>query len=54
MASTAPGARKRKLEYNIDQELYDSFIKFCSVKGWAPVSEIERMIKKYMQAGGNI
>lgn len=54
MAATPPGARKRKLDYNIDQETYDAFVKFCSHKGWAPQSEIERLMKKYVQNQGQI
>ena len=49
MAATPPGARKRKLDYNIDQAAYDDFVKFCSHKGFSPQSEVERLMKKYVQ-----
>jgi hypothetical protein len=54
MAATPPGARKRKLDYNIDQVTYDEFVKFCSKKGFAPNSEVERLMRKYVQSDGKI
>jgi hypothetical protein len=54
MASTPPGARKRKMDYNIDQAAFDDFVKFCSHKGFAPQSEIERLMRKYVQNEGKI
>lgn len=54
MAATPPGARKRKLDYMIDQQVYDDFMKFCSHKGFAPQSEIEILMKKYVQRQGQI
>ncbi len=51
MAATPPGAKKRKLEYNVDQAVYDEFIKMCSRKGYAPQVLIEQFMKKYIQTG---
>lgn len=50
MAATPPGARKRKLEYNVDQVIYDEFVKVCSRKGYAPQVILERAMKKFTQS----
>ena len=51
MAATPPGPRKRKLEYNVDQAIYDEFIKACSKKGYAPQIILEQAMKKFVQTG---
>ena len=51
MASTAPGAQKKRIEYNIDKGVYDAFMKLCSNKGYAPQVLIEQFMKKYIQTG---
>ncbi len=51
MASVAPGAQKRRINYNIDGKIYDAFIKSCSRKGFAPQVLIERFMAKYNETG---
>jgi hypothetical protein len=51
MASTAPGAKKKKLEYNVDATLYDEFHKACSRKGYAPQVILEQAMRKFNQTG---
>lgn len=51
MAATPPGAKKRKLEYNVDQAIYDGFIRACSRKGFAPQIILEQAMKKFVQSG---
>ena len=51
MAATPPGAKKRKLDYNVDQATYDEFVKACSRKGFAPQIILERAMKKFVQTG---
>lgn len=51
MAATAPGARKRKLDYNVDQVTFDEFMKACSRKGYAPQVVLEQAMKKFTQTG---
>ena len=51
MASTPPGAKKRKLEYNVDQATFDDFMKACSRKGYAPQVVIEQAMRKFVQTG---
>ncbi|MBS3088638.1 hypothetical protein J4402_02550 [Candidatus Pacearchaeota archaeon] len=51
MASTPPGARKRKLECMIDQATYDDFAKACSRKGFAPQVILEQAMRKFSQTG---
>lgn len=54
MAATPPGARKRKLDFMIDQSTFDDFMKTCSKKGFAPQVEIEILMRKYIQSQGQI
>ncbi len=49
MAATPPDARKRKLDYNVSQEVYDAFVKACSRKGFAPQTILEQAMKKFVQ-----
>jgi len=51
MASTAPGPRKRKLEYMVDQTTFDEFNKACSRKGFAPQVVLEQAMRKFTQTG---
>ncbi len=51
MAATAPGAKKRKLDYNVDQTTYDEFAKACSRKGFAPQVILEQAMRKFTQQG---
>ena len=51
MAATAPNAKKRRVEYNIDQNTYDEFAKACSRKGMAPQILVEQAMKKFIQTG---
>jgi hypothetical protein len=51
MASTPPGAKKKKLEYSVDQATYDEFAKACSRKGFAPQVVLEQAMRKFTQNG---
>lgn len=51
MAATPPGAKKRKLDYNVDQGAYDDFMKACSRKGYAPQVILEQAMRKFAQNG---
>ncbi|MBI5803534.1 hypothetical protein HY448_02505 [Candidatus Pacearchaeota archaeon] len=51
MAATPPDARKRKLDYNVSQAIYDEFVKACSRKGFAPQVILEQAMKKFVQTG---
>ncbi len=51
MAATAPGPRKRKMEYMIDQTTFDEFSKACSRKGFAPQVILEQAMRKFTQTG---
>ena len=51
MAATPPGAKKRKLEYMVDQAIFDEFMKVCSRKGFAPQTILEQAMKKFNQSG---
>ncbi|HLC53505.1 MAG TPA: hypothetical protein VJK03_03090 [Candidatus Nanoarchaeia archaeon] len=51
MAATAPGARKKKLDYNVDGAVFDDFMKACSRKGFAPQVILEQAMRKFVQTG---
>lgn len=51
MASTPPGAKKKKLDYNVDANIFDEFMKACSRKGYAPQVLLEQAMKKFIQTG---
>ncbi|MDP1695887.1 MAG: hypothetical protein Q8L29_03170 [archaeon] len=51
MAASPPNAKKRKLDYNVDQNIYDEFAKACSRKGFAPQIILEQAMKKFTQTG---
>lgn len=51
MASTPPGAKKRKLDYMVDQGAFDEFVKACSRKGFAPQVVLEQAMRKFIQSG---
>jgi len=51
MASYPPGAKKQKIDYTIDKGVYDSFMKACSNKGFAPQVLIEKAMKKFAETG---
>lgn len=51
MAATPPGAKKRKLDYMVDQNTFDEFMKACSRKGFAPQVLLEQAMKKFIQTG---
>jgi len=51
MAATAPGPKKRKLDYVVDQVIYDEFVKACSRKGFAPQIILLQAMKKFTETG---
>jgi hypothetical protein len=51
MASYPKGPQKMKIDYNIDRQTYDEFVKACSRKGFAPQVIVEKLIKKFNETG---
>lgn len=51
MAATPKGPQKMKLDYYIDRETYDNFVKSCSHKGYAPQIVIEKLMRRYIETG---
>ena len=51
MASVPPGAKKRKMDYMVDQAAFDEFAKACSRKGFAPQVVLEQAMRKFAQTG---
>jgi hypothetical protein len=51
MAATPKQQQKVRLDYNIDKQIYDDFVRACVKKGFAPNVVAERLIKKYNETG---
>jgi len=51
MAATPPDPRKRKLDFNVAQAVYDDFAKSCSRKGFAMQVVLEKLMAKFNQTG---
>ena len=51
MAATPKGAKKMKIDYNIDRGIYDTFVKACSRIGYTPNVVVERLMKKFIDTG---
>ena len=52
MAATPKGPQKVRIDYNIDKPTYDQFVRLCSSKCYAPQVAVERMMKKFVESGG--
>jgi len=50
-AEDLKAAKKMRLDYNVDRDIYDKFVKACSHKGFAPNVIIERFMGKYIETG---
>lgn len=51
MASYPPGPKKQKLDYTVDKQVFDAFMKAVSLKGFAPQVVIEKAMKKFAETG---
>lgn len=51
MAATPKGPQKMKIEYNVDKPTYDTFVKKCTEKGYAPQIVVERLMKRFIENG---
>ena len=51
MAATPKGPQKVRIDYNIDKPTYDSFVRQCGNKGYAPGIVVEKMMKRYVETG---
>ena len=51
MAATPKKPQKFRIDYNIDKQIYDDFVKACSRKGYAPNVIVERLMKKFIETG---
>ncbi|MEK6959828.1 MAG: hypothetical protein AABX47_01525 [Nanoarchaeota archaeon] len=51
MAATPKDQQKIQLDYRIDRDAYNQFVKACSAKGYAPQVVVERLMKKYIETG---
>ena len=51
MAASLKNPQKMKLDYNVDREVYNDFVRACSAKGYAPQIVMEKIMKKYVETG---
>jgi hypothetical protein len=51
MAATPKKPQKMKLDYSVDRDVYDKFVKFCQQKGYAPNIILEKLMAKYGETG---
>ena len=51
MAGANKAPQVARLDVNIDKATYDTFIKACTNKGYAPRTIVERLIKKFNETG---
>ena len=51
MAAVPKQPQKARLDFSVDKDTYDYFIKACSGKGYAPQIVIERMMKRFNETG---
>jgi hypothetical protein len=51
MAASLKKQQKVRIDYNIDKDIYDEFVKSCVKKGYAPGVIVEHAMKKYNETG---
>ncbi len=51
MAAKPKKPQKVKLDYNIDKDVYDDFVRNSSKKGYAPNVIVEGLMKKFNDNG---
>ena len=51
MAATPKGPQKVRIDYNIDKQIYDQFVRVCSAHTYAPQIVVERLMKKFIENG---
>lgn len=51
MAAALKAPQKMRLDYNVDRDVYNQYVKMCSAKGYAPHIVIEKLMRKYNETG---
>ena len=51
MAATPKGPQVARLDVNIDKLTYDTFVRTCASKGYAPKIIVEKLLKKFNETG---
>ena len=51
MAATPKKPQKVKIDYNIDKQIYDDFIRASTRKGYSPNVVVEKLMQKYIETG---
>jgi len=51
MAASLKAPQKMKLDYNVDRDTYNDFMRKCTEKGFAPNIVVERLMKRFNENG---
>ncbi len=51
MAATAKKPKKVRIDYNIDKQIYDDFIRNSTKIGYSPNVIVEKLMKKFNETG---
>jgi len=51
MAATPKGPQKINLDYYVDRDTYNQFVKSCSAKGYAPQVVLEKLMRRFVETG---
>ena len=51
MAATPKKPKKFKIDYNIDKQIYDDFIRNSTKIGYSPNVIVEKLMKKFNETG---
>jgi len=54
MAAKPKDAKKVRIDYNIDKQVYDDFVRMTSRKGFVPTVVVQKMMEKYIKSNGQI
>lgn len=54
MAAKPKDAKKVRIDYNIDKEIYDDFVRLVSRKGFVPTVVVQIMMKKFIDSNGQM
>lgn len=54
MAAKPKAAQKVRIDYNIEKQTYNDFVRLVSKKGFVPTIIVERLMKKYIEQNGQI
>lgn len=51
MAASLKAPQKMRLDWSIDRQTYDNFVRACGSKGYAPQIILEKLMLRYIETG---